>query len=563
MAKSRKRLETGRKWLPCVALMLCVFLFSTYAYQPICSQGTEKASTAFAKPSPPPPFLGDYAGELREPRPRQDGVRHVDTPRLIRKLKELGVSQYFYLIWHASTDWDDLRKEFLPAAKKAGIDVWVYLVPPTEARWKKSEPFGTDYVAWFRAIGSLSRAYSNLKGVVMDDFNHNLSFFTPNYVARMKQAGRKMNPDLQFHPQIYYTAIHPGLLKKYRSLFDGVVMTFRDGKYRNTQRTRDMERQIAITSRLLKKEGLAFILMIHASKLSATPSNPSLRYVKESLRIGLDQLNKGNIQGLVTYVLQKEWFPERRDRTAYSGFGYGSLFIPPGYTPDPGGWGEIKQIIHPDRSGDYRLDFHHLSVYPRNLNKGQYVKQVLVDQRVVWEEDVRAGQVAQWKKKTLRLTSFLHGKKEAVLTLRLLRKKAGSSTWLYTGFDQLEPMGFKVANPSFEERSEWSYLSNHPAVIGETLIFDPKRRLRVYLTTMMMYNTFHLHDQIQASGTPLLKKEAEPLLQSVVNGRGGEAHRRLNRLIDHLERDTTLPVSKRENWLKQAKKLGHILAVNP
>lgn len=75
-------------------------------------------------------ILGDYAGELRESQPRADGVRHVDTPGMIQSLRELNVNTYLYLIWHEKTDWDDLRKEFLPAAKQAGIDVWVYLVPP-------------------------------------------------------------------------------------------------------------------------------------------------------------------------------------------------------------------------------------------------------------------------------------------------------------------------------------------------------------------------------------------------------------------------------------------------
>lgn len=519
--------------------------------------------TALAHPSPPSPFLGDYAGELREPRPRKDGVRHVDTPRLIQKLKELGVTHYFYLIWHAPTDWDDLRHEFLPAARQAGIDVWVYLVPPSESHRIQSEPFGTDYVAWFRAIGSLSRHYANLKGIVMDDFNHNLSFFTPEYVAKMKQAGREINPDLLFYPQIYYTAIHSHFLKKYRSLFDGVVMTFRDGKYRNTQRTRDLEDQASKASRLLNREGLPLILMVHASKLSATPSHPSARYVDRSLRAGLRQLHHGNIQGLVTYVLHKEWFPERRDRTAYSGYGYGSLFIPSGPSPAPGDKGEIRQRIRPGPSGEYRLRFHHMSVYPRNLRKGEYAKQLLIGNRVVWEEDVRAGRVEEWKRKTLHLTPHLRGKKKTSLTLRLVRKQGRSPTWLYIGFDRLDPLGFQLTNADFEEPSGWSYRSNHPAVIGETLIYDPKRRLRVYLITMMMYHTFHLYHQISSSGPPPLQRMADSMLQSVIGGRTQHVCRDLELLKKALEQDDTLPSSQRETWINQIDRLDRILTINP
>ena len=71
-------------------------------------------------------ILADYDSELRRP----DG--RVDVDAMVRRLDELGVNTYFWLIWHAATDWDDL-KLFLPKAAAAKIDVWVYLVPPSES----------------------------------------------------------------------------------------------------------------------------------------------------------------------------------------------------------------------------------------------------------------------------------------------------------------------------------------------------------------------------------------------------------------------------------------------
>src|SRR3954470_23136366 len=68
------------------------------------------------------PVLGDFAAEIRRP----DG--HIDTPAMIEALKAMSANTYFYLIWHAPTDWDDLP-EFAAAAEKAEIDVWVYLIP--------------------------------------------------------------------------------------------------------------------------------------------------------------------------------------------------------------------------------------------------------------------------------------------------------------------------------------------------------------------------------------------------------------------------------------------------
>ncbi|OYD07695.1 hypothetical protein [Paludifilum halophilum] len=506
------------------------------------------------------PVLGDYAGEIREPFPRADGLHHLDTPRMIEKLHRLGVNTYFYLIWHQRSDWDDLRREFLPAAKKEGIDVWVYLVPPSEARGKASEPYGTDFIAWFRAIGRLSRSFDNLKGVVIDDFNHNLSFFTPAYVKRMRKSGHSANPELRFYPQIYYPSIRAGLIHRYRPFIDGVVMTFRDGKYRNTHRTHDLEQQIERVHNLLRPEKLPFILMIHASKLSATPANPSVPYVKKSLQTGIDRLHRGHIQGLVTYVLQKEWFPEKKDRSAYAGYGYGSLFISPGTGPPSGGNGEIKQIIRPEKNETYRLAFSHFDVYPHSLSKGEYVKQLLIDGRIVWERDVKARQPERWYREQVNLTDHLKGKKEAVLTLRLLRKKNRSKAWLYTGFDHLEPRGFRLTDPGFELNRGWFYLTSHPSVIGDTIMFDPQRRLRVYLTAMTLFTSYDLYREIQQVH-PAWKKTADRALTGVIEEERETAKAALEELVQKLINHRNLSPDRRKALLNQCRKLDHLLTI--
>jgi hypothetical protein len=59
------------------------------------------------------PHLADYDAELRRP----DG--RVDVDAMVPRLKELGVTTYYWLIWHAPTDWDDL-KLFLPISMTAG-----------------------------------------------------------------------------------------------------------------------------------------------------------------------------------------------------------------------------------------------------------------------------------------------------------------------------------------------------------------------------------------------------------------------------------------------------------
>src|SRR4051812_30859250 len=95
----------------------------------------------------PPAILGDYDAELRTP----DG--HFDVDANIAALKKLGVTTYFYLVWHSPHDWDDLPA-FSRAADRAGIQVWVYVIPWSETRkkWGASKPYETDFVRWAQEI---------------------------------------------------------------------------------------------------------------------------------------------------------------------------------------------------------------------------------------------------------------------------------------------------------------------------------------------------------------------------------------------------------------------------
>ena len=63
-------------------------------------------------PARSPLHFADYDSEPR----RTDG--HVDGDALLARLKELHVTTYYWLVWHAATDWDDL-KLFLPKAAQA------------------------------------------------------------------------------------------------------------------------------------------------------------------------------------------------------------------------------------------------------------------------------------------------------------------------------------------------------------------------------------------------------------------------------------------------------------
>jgi hypothetical protein len=170
-----------------------------------------------------PLHFADYDSEPRRP----DG--HVDADALVARLKELRVTTYYWLVWHAATDWDDL-KLFLPKAAQVNLQVWVYLVPPTESAPKYGttymEPFRLDYGRWAEEIARLSLQHTNLTAWVIDDFYANHEFFTPAAVRDLQKRGKGINPRLAFLPLMYFGEIRRPFVQDYREVIDGVVVAY-------------------------------------------------------------------------------------------------------------------------------------------------------------------------------------------------------------------------------------------------------------------------------------------------------------------------------------------------
>src|ERR1051325_7224475 len=119
--------------------VLCFFSIITLAIAAVRAGG---ADNSLARSETLRGTLGTYDGE-----PRLANGR-VDVGKLVSELTDLHANSYNWLIWHAATDWDDL-KSFLPLARKSKIKVWVTLVPPSESPPQYgnnySEPFRLDY----------------------------------------------------------------------------------------------------------------------------------------------------------------------------------------------------------------------------------------------------------------------------------------------------------------------------------------------------------------------------------------------------------------------------------
>jgi len=176
----------------------------------------------------PQVVLGDYDAELR------GAEGHVDIPRMIQRLQDMGANTYFWLIWHAPTDWEDLQR-FLPEAQKAKIQVWAYLCPHSEqgpeGKWPFSEPFRTDFVKWAEEIAKLSLQHPNLVGWVIDDFwaNFNDKAIPATTVKHMQSTAKAINPDLRFYPLMYFNQFGPLFAQALAPLVDGVVAAYHQG----------------------------------------------------------------------------------------------------------------------------------------------------------------------------------------------------------------------------------------------------------------------------------------------------------------------------------------------
>ncbi len=328
---------------------------------------------AWAGPGAARLIIGDYDAELR------GADRRVDCELLVRQLKALGVNTYFWLIWHAETDWDDLHR-FLPLAREAGIDVWVYLVPPSEP--PPSKPFGLDFVRWGQEIARLSLKHSNLKGWVIDDFYANGKILRPEYVAEVQKAAKAINPKLVFYPLMYFHEIHYVFTEAYGPVIDGVVVAY----------PQDREEIIRAAKVLRDEEPL--------------PARCRMEYPWE----------KPSHPGEMVQISRK-------------------------VTPTPG-------------RKKYAVTFRYRDSFT-GPTEGYHFLQVLVDGRVVWEQDVAGGQF-KWYPAHVDLTEAVAGKKQVTIALRCYDKKGVSNFGVWVEWGQVKLEGFRERELPIGDAKAWT-----------------------------------------------------------------------------------------------------------
>jgi hypothetical protein len=241
----------------------------------------------------------------------------VDVARLVRHCEELGGNCYHFLIWHQKTDWEDFQA-FVAAAEKSPtlrarrFTTWVYLVPPSESQAARSEPFGTDYVAWMENVARFSAAHPMVKAVCLDDFfwsPENRALFTRDYLQKMRAAADRYNPRLALVTVMYWDEIDPRreleTLKEAAIIgnaIDGILYPYMAqslGKGLSHRETSALPAEIKRLRDIYP--GVPVIVDIYVTKHSQSPDRPGPRWVGELL-----DLAKEHADGVALYGMPKK-----------------------------------------------------------------------------------------------------------------------------------------------------------------------------------------------------------------------------------------------------------------
>jgi hypothetical protein len=414
-----------------------------------------------------------YGDQVREAQPRADGYRHIDTPKLIARLERANANLYLFQIWNSPTDWQDLTEEFAPAAQEAGIQVWPYIVPPSECQYydadgdplpplqrgRCSQPYGLDYVRWAEEVAKLSARYPVVSGWAIDDFHlgQNGQTFTPEYMQRMEDAQDAIKPGLEFYTTAYLNAATDDtFLAKYAPYISGIIYPYL-GISQNLVDASEVGQTVDMIEPHTDAYGLDVMFLMYTNRFVGPQPHPNDRYIDAMLDAVRPRIADGQLRGVIAYGMPMDGTPAlNSDADARNGVGRLSLsvssFAPAGSTASA----SQTITVHPQAQRQ-SLTFWHSDWWARTPTgfDGFHSKQLLVDDQVVWDSDIMDDNIDEWTKTTVDLTQALRGKTEATLTFRLLERRAVSSFPVDVRIDDVEADGFTLENGGFESLGAW------------------------------------------------------------------------------------------------------------
>lgn len=228
-----------------------------------------------------------------------DTTLNIDS--MLKLLKDLGVNCYTYLILNKSQAELAALPAFCEKAAKEGIEVWAYLVPPSEVPIGRKEPlsnrkyppFDLDYIKWAEAIAKISLQHPNLTLWMIDDFDGNMKYFTLEYTRKMYQTSKQINPNLK----VGYCVYHDG--DRLQRFVDGGYLPYCDGLLWGYQHNFWSEPNAGISAQNLPIEindyykicGDKLILpCIYFYRHSSWPQDrPTIKYLEEAMNIAYQQ----------------------------------------------------------------------------------------------------------------------------------------------------------------------------------------------------------------------------------------------------------------------------------
>lgn len=416
-----------------------------------------QAQAAPAAPAAPAATAGvkaTYAGAVDESAARADGLVHLDTPTTISRLQALHVNTYVYLVWNRSTQWPDLVNEFMPAAQAAGIRVWVYLTPPSEGA---PVPYGSDYVTWSKQIASLRASYPNLTGLAIDDFDGNVSTFTPAYLDSMRAAATAISPGLEFYATVYKSQMTASFASTYNPHLDGYIFPFRDEPTQNTIWTATVATQV--DSYVATAGTKKVFLMPYASALyAANWYPPDVNYVAAITSVGIQKMNAGKIAGVVEYGLNlKPGGSNGAANWAHTGTGSVQLYVPPNKATSTGAWASANTVVtlNPGSTTCTVVAWYRKS-RPAGSPAGYHQLRINVNGAGVWSRDISLDGTSWYTTGPQNLAPHLTNGSGTVSFL--LYEAGGVSNYeVRAAFDDLQFSGCSVANPTIESTDGWYF----------------------------------------------------------------------------------------------------------
>lgn len=460
----------ARSGLACLAAL--ALSLGSVAPQGIATPDGTKAGTGTSQSGTPnhDTMLGDFAAPVWLPI-GDDGVKHIDIDATLDALEEANANTYAYIISGlphygdgdtgpleiTAAQWADLPA-FADAAAQRGIDVYVYMPPPSIGGLDRTQPrpeqepglmpYGWDYIAWAEETARLSVDHPNIGGLMIDDFDSNTPYefspyafaFTPGYVQQMASAAKALNPEFTIHGVVYQPAMD--VASAFRGALDGVIFPYRGET--STPGTSDPSSA--------RSEGEVYGDVAHCA------SDRCLQFRGEGASGNGDAaeasrevtVTAGSAHNQLTMKVNNDNY-----RTPCED-GRCFAFSVPGYhaTAD-GDYIAISQTVQlDDTSSPAELSFFWADSTRRQVN-GYHMIEALIDGEVVVQRDT--GEVNDPGRVTADVTDAVAGKSEVELTLRLHNPTGVTNFGVTSWIDDVRLTGAEIADADFDDRSSGAW----------------------------------------------------------------------------------------------------------